>query len=74
MEFIEKDHPKCLKKSLNPPISKTHSENEDEPNIFKGEGIKIIIPANLFDFWTDLENLLGLKQSGHTDTLTEASD
>ena len=40
----------------------------------KGQGIqKIIITSNLFDIYTRLEILLGLKLSGHTDTLTEAS-
>ena len=39
-----------------------------------GEGIqKIIIPSNIIDIYTRLEILLGLKLSGHTDTLTEAS-
>ena len=40
----------------------------------KGKGIeKIIIPSNIIDIYTRLEILLGLKLSGHTDTLTEAS-
>ena len=40
----------------------------------KGRGIeKIIIPSNIIDIYTRLEILLGLKLSGHTDTLTEAS-
>ena len=40
----------------------------------KGRGIeKIIIPSNIIDNYTRLEVLLGLKISGHTDTLTEAS-
>ena len=40
----------------------------------KGRGIeKIIIPSNIIDIYTRLEVLLGLKLSGHTDTLTEAS-
>ena len=41
----------------------------------KGRGIeKIIIPSNIIDIHTKLEILLGLKLSGHTDTLTEASN
>ena len=41
----------------------------------KGRGIeKIIIPSNIIDIYTRLEVLLGLKLSGHTDTLTEASN
>ena len=42
---------------------------------FKGRGVeKIIIPPNIIDIYTRLEVLLGLKLSGHTDTLTEASN
>ena len=40
----------------------------------KGRGIqKFIIPSNVIDIYTKLEILLGLKLSGHTDTLSEAS-
>ena len=40
-----------------------------------GKGIeKIIIPSNIIDIYNRLEVLLGLKLSGHTDTLTEASN
>ena len=41
----------------------------------QGQGIeKIIIPSNIIDIYTRLEVLLGLKLSGHTDSLTEASN
>ena len=40
----------------------------------QGEGVKIIIPSNIIDIYTRLEVLLGLKLSGHSDTLTEASN
>ena len=41
----------------------------------KGKGVeKIIIPSNIIDIYTRLEILLRLKLSGHTDTLTEASN
>ena len=40
----------------------------------KGEGVKIIIPSNIIDIYARLEISLGLKLSGHTDTLTEASN
>ena len=40
----------------------------------EGQGVKIIIPNNIIDIYTRLEVLLGLKLSGHTDTLTEASN
>ena len=40
----------------------------------KGRGVeKIIIPSNIIDIYTRLEILLGLKLSGHSDTLAEAS-
>ena len=46
---------------------------KEEP--LEGIGIeKIIIPSNLIDIYTRLEVLLGLKLSGHTDTLSEASN
>ena len=39
-----------------------------------GQGTeKIIIPSKIIDIYTRLEVLLGLKISGHTDTLTAAS-
>ena len=40
----------------------------------EGQGLKIIIPSNIIDIYTRLEILLGLKLTGHTDTLTEASN
>ena len=41
----------------------------------KGHGIeKIIIPSNIIDIYTRLEFLLVLNLSGHTNTLTEASN
>ena len=41
----------------------------------KGRGVeKMIIPSNISDIYTRLEILPGLKLSGHTDTLTEASN
>ena len=39
----------------------------------EGHRVKIIIPSNIIDIYTRLEILLGLKLSGHSDTLTEAS-
>ena len=42
---------------------------------FKGKGNeKFIIPPNIIDIYTRLEVLLGLRLSGHTDTLIEASN
>ena len=53
---------------------KTFEEITDDSDDLKGEGIKIIIPSNKIDLYTRLEVLLGLKLSGHTDTLTEGSN
>ena len=46
----------------------------DSSDDLQGEGVKIIIPSNIIDICTRLEILLGLKLSGYTDTLTEASN
>ena len=41
----------------------------------QGQGIeKFIMPSNIIDIYTRLELLLGLKLSGHSNTLSEASD
>ena len=46
-----------------------------KPINLQGQGIeKFVIPSNIIDLYTRLEILLGLKLSGHTDTLTEASN
>ena len=47
---------------------------DDSDSDLQGEGVKIIIPSNIIDIYTRLEALLGLNLSGHTDTLTEASN
>ena len=61
--------PKEIKKMRNPPLPAI--ENVED---LAGDGAKIIIPSNIIDIYTRLEVLLGLKLSGHTDTLTEASN
>ena len=43
-------------------------------NDLQGQRIKIFIRSNIIDIYTRLEFLLGLKLSGHADTLTEASN
>ena len=61
--FIQNKHDDDVRKILN--LDKQ----------LKGRGIeKIIIPSNIKDIYTRLEILLGVKISGHTDTLTEASN
>ena len=51
------------------------SKNNFNKRNLEGQGVhKIIIPSNIIDIYTRLEVLLGLKLSGHSDTLTEASN
>ena len=57
-------------KFRNPPLPAIENESDN----LQGEGVKIIIPSNIIDICTRVEVLLGLKLSGHTDTLTEASN
>ena len=53
--------------------NRTYEEITDDSNDLQCEGVKIIIPSNIIDIYTRLEILLGLKLSGHSDTLSEAS-
>ena len=54
--------------------NRTFEEITDSSDL-EGQGVeKIIIPSNINDIYTRLEILLGLNLSGHTDTLTEASN
>ena len=51
------------------------SKTNFQKHNLKGQGIKkIIIPSNIIDIYTRLEILLGPTLSGHTDTLTQASN
>ena len=68
--FLTKTLPKLVEEIQN----KTFEEITDDSDDLQGEGLKIIIPNNIIDIYTRLEILLGLKLSGHTDTLTEASN
>ena len=60
--------PNAIAKIQNPPLPAIESESDN----IQGEGVKSIIPSNIIDIYTRLEILLGLKLSGHTNTLTEA--
>ena len=51
----------------------TSVENEND-GTFQGAGIEILLPSNIIDIFTRLEDLPGLKISGHNDTLTKASN
>ena len=73
------DLPKTIATVLNPTLPEIgnieDSFEEISDNDLEGQGIeKIIIPSNIIDIYTRLEVLLGLKLSGHTDTLTETSN
>ena len=62
--------PKEIAKIRSPPLPAIDNESDN----LEGEGVqKIIIPSNIIDNYTRLEVLLGLKLSGHTNALTEAS-
>ena len=65
---------KKLPKIVNDIQNRTFEEITDDSDDLQGEGVRIIIPSNIIDIYTRLEILLGLKLSGHTDTLTEASN
>ena len=54
--------------------NKTFDENTDSSDNLEGQWLKIINPSDIFDIYTRLEILLGLKLSGHSDTLTEANN
>ena len=65
--------PKAIDKIQNPPLPAI--EKVENSSDLEGQGIeKNIIPSNITDNYTRLEVLLGLKLSGHTDTLTETSN
>ena len=68
--FLTEKLPKLVEDIQN----RTFEEITDDSDDLQGEGLKIIIPSNIIDIYTRLEILLGLKLSGHSDTLTEASN
>ena len=68
--FFTKTFPELVEEIQN----KTFEEITDSYDVSQGDGVKIIISSNIIDIYTRLEVLLGLKLSGHSDTLTEASN
>ena len=54
-------------------VNEIQNKTFDEIGL-EGQRLKITIPSNIIDVYTRLEILLDLKLSGHTDTLTEASN
>ena len=73
MRDVLYNHPKEIVENPNPRLPAIE-RIEDVSDNLQGEGVKIIIPSNIIDIYTRLEVLLGLKLSGHSDTLTEASN
>ena len=65
--------PKAIAELRNPTLQ-AFENIEDVSDGLQGEGVKLILPSNINDIDTRLEILLVLKLSGHTDTLTEASN
>ena len=68
--FLSEKLPKLVEEIQN----RTFEEITDDSDDLQGDGVKKIIPSNIIDIYTRLEVLLGLKISGHSDTLTEASN
>ena len=63
--------PREIAKFQNPPLPSIENEYDN----LEGQGIeKNIKPSNIIDIYTRLEVPLGLKLSGHSDTVTEASN
>ena len=55
--------------------NRTFEEIIDNSDKLEGQGVKkVIISSNIVDIYTRLEIFLGLILSGHTDTLTQASN
>ena len=68
--FFTTTFPKLVEELQN----RTFKEITDDSDDLQGERFIIIIPSNIIDIYTRFEILLGLKLSGQTDTLTEASN
>ena len=71
MKDVLHDLPKAIAKIRNPPLPTIENASDSD---LEGRGRKIIITSNIFDMYTRLEVLLGLKLSGHSNTLREASN
>ena len=69
--FLTLARPKLFDDNRN----KTFDDNVNYSDNVEGEGIeKIIVPSNIINYYTRLEIFFGLKLSGHTNTLFEASN
>ena len=65
--------PKAIAKIRSPPLPAV-DKIEDASTDLQGKVVKFIIPSEIIDIYTKLDILLGLKLSGHSNTLTEASN
>ena len=73
MQDNMKSFPKNIERTLNTPLTLPATKIEDGPNPLEGEVVNSIIPSIIIDNWTRLD-LFRWKLSGHTDTLTAASN
>ena len=82
MLVARKNLPKTIQRNRNPLLSFPSTEelsdnynDNDSDKYLEGQGVeKITIPSTMIDKFTRLKNRLGLKLSGHYDTLTEPSN
>ena len=73
MEDALHNLPKAVAKNRKPALPAIENLEDVSDNL-EDQGVKIIIPSNIIDSYTRLEVLIGLKLSGHNNTLTEASN
>ena len=73
MKYALKYLPKAIGRIL-PAIEKIEDSFEEVSDDLEGQVLKLIKPSNINDFYIRLEILIGLKLSGYTNTLTEASN
>ena len=79
-DMVDGDGPSESKKTsseeLPRRVEKTESRlaNEEESGDLEAVGKKMFLPFNIIDISTRLEVLLGLKLSGHSDTLEETGN
>ena len=69
MQDVLYNLPNVIAKIRNLPQPTTENVSDSD---LEGQGPKIIIPSKIFAIYIRLENLLRLRLSGHTDTLTKA--
>ena len=68
-----KNSKRNLDKQINKILSRSFQSGTDSVDL-EGQEVKNIVPSNILDIYPRLDVLLGLKVSGHTNTLTEGSN